>query len=154
MAIADAASVYASDQSPAQKAVGYGKAGGAAIGATVGAALGTLIPIPLVGTLAIGALGAAAGEWIGGKVGALFGPSEDAPKSQAVAQQPEAPAATAPIASGPPNWTFSPQVSINVAGNIVNPQQLLDELIPAMRRLIAEAQQERQRNALFDTVVM
>ncbi len=41
-----------------------------------------------------------------------------------------------------------------MAGNIVNPQQLLDELIPAMRRLIAEAQQERQRNALFDTVVM
>ncbi|WP_440468065.1 hypothetical protein ACKI1H_07785 [Pseudomonas sp. YH-1] len=154
MAITDAASVYASDQSPAQKAVGYGKAGGAAIGATVGAALGTLIPIPLVGTLVGGSIGATVGELIGGKVGALLGPSEEIQKPPPLPPLPAAPAATAAIASAPPNWTFSPQVSINVAGNIVNPQQLLDELIPAMRRLIAEAQQERQRNALFDTVVM
>ncbi|WP_447745138.1 glycine zipper domain-containing protein [Pseudomonas nicosulfuronedens] len=154
MAIADAASVYASDQSPAQKAVGYGKAGGSAIGAVAGAALGTLIPIPVVGTLVGGAIGATVGEWIGSKAGALFGPSEDARNPQPVLSPPVAPVAAAAVASGPPSWTFSPQVSINVAGNIVNPQQLLDELIPAMRRLIAEAQQERQRNALFDTVVM
>jgi hypothetical protein len=154
MAIADAASVYASDRSPAQKAVGYGKAGGSAIGAAAGAALGTLIPIPVVGTLVGGAIGATVGEWIGGKAGALFGPSEDAAKTPPVAAPPAAPLAATAAASGPPNWTFSPQVSINVAGNIVNPQQLLDELVPAMRRLIAEAQQERQRNALFDTVVM
>ncbi|MBD9514389.1 glycine zipper domain-containing protein [Pseudomonas sp. PDM22] len=154
MAIADAASVYASDQSPAQKAVGYGKAGGSAIGAAAGAALGTLIPIPVVGTLVGGAIGATVGEWIGGRAGALFGPSENPRNPQPVPPPPAAPVAAAVVASGPPNWTFSPQVSINVAGNIVNPQQLLDELIPAMRRLIAEAQQERQRNALFDTVVM
>ncbi|WP_448678913.1 glycine zipper domain-containing protein [Pseudomonas nicosulfuronedens] len=154
MAIADIASVYASDKSPAEKAVGYGKAGGSAVGATVGAALGTLIPIPVLGTLVGGAIGATVGEWIGGRAGALFGPSEGAAKTPSVAAPPAAPVAAAVAASGPPNWTFSPQVSINVAGNIVNPQQLLDELIPAMRRLIAEAQQERQRNALFDTVVM
>ena len=151
LAIADVASVYASDQSPAQKAVGYGKAGGSAIGAAAGAALGTLIPIPVVGTLVGGAIGATVGEWIGGRVGALFGPSAEAAKAPPLAASPAAPPA---VAAAPPNWTFSPQVSINVAGNIVNPQQLLDELIPAMRRLIAEAQQERQRNALFDTVVM
>lgn len=149
MAIADVASVYASDKSSAEKAIGYGKAGGSAIGAAAGAALGTLIPIPVLGTLVGGAIGATVGEWIGGKAGELFGPSEGAAKAP-----PAAPVAAAAVASSPPNWTFSPQVSINVAGNIVNPQQLLDELIPAMRRLIAEAQQERQRNALFDTVVM
>lgn len=153
-ALADVASVYASDQSPAQKAVGYGKAGGSAIGAAAGAALGTLIPIPVVGTLVGGAIGATVGEWIGSKAGALFGPSEETRKPQPIALPPAAPVAAAAVASSPPNWTFSPQVSINVAGNIVNPQQLLDELIPTMRRLIAEAQQERQRNALFDTVVM
>ncbi len=151
LAIADVASVYASDQSPGQKAVGYGKAGGSAIGAAAGAALGTLIPIPVVGTLVGGAIGATVGEWIGGRVGALFGPSDEAAKAPSLAAPPAAPPA---VVAAPPNWTFSPQVSINVAGNIVNPQQLLDELIPAMRRLIAEAQQERQRNALFDTVVM
>lgn len=151
LAIADVASVYASDQSLAQKAVGYGKAGGSAIGAAAGAALGTLIPIPVVGTLVGGAIGATVGEWIGGRVGALFGPSDEAAKAPPLAASPAAPPA---VAAAPPNWTFSPQVSINVAGNIVNPQQLLDELVPAMRRLIAEAQQERQRNALFDTVVM
>lgn len=154
MAIADVASVYASDKSSAEKAIGYGKAGGSAIGAAAGAALGTLIPIPVLGTLVGGAIGATVGEWIGGKAGELFGPSEGAAKAPPVAVPPAAPVAAAAGASGPPNWTFSPQVSINVAGNIVNPQQLLDELIPAMRRLIAEAQQERQRNALFDTVVM
>ena len=154
LAIADVAAVYASDQSPAQKAVGYGKAGGSAIGAAAGAALGTLIPIPVVGTLVGGAIGATVGEWIGGRVGALFGPSDEAAKAQSAAPAPAAPVAAAMAANAPASWTFSPQVSINVAGNIVNPQQLLDELVPAMRRLIAEAQQERQRNALFDTVVM
>ncbi|WP_371232854.1 hypothetical protein ACAW63_07745 [Pseudomonas sp. QE6] len=154
LAITDVASIYNSNQSPQEKAVGYGKAGGSAIGAAAGAALGTLIPIPVIGTLVGGAIGASVGEWIGGKAGALLGPSDAAPKPPPVAPQPAAPAAATPVASGPPNWTFSPQVSINVAGNIVNPQQLLDELIPTLRRLIAEAQQERQRNALFDTVVV
>lgn len=154
LAITDVASIYNSNQSPQEKAVGYGKAGGSAIGAAAGAALGTLIPIPVIGTLVGGAIGANVGEWIGGKAGALLGPSDTAPKPPPVAPQPAAPAAATPVASGPPNWTFSPQVSINVAGNIVNPQQLLDELIPTLRRLIAEAQQERQRNALFDTVVV
>ncbi|WP_343578219.1 glycine zipper domain-containing protein [Pseudomonas sp.] len=154
LAITDAASIYNSNQSPQEKAVGYGKAGGSAIGAAAGAALGTLIPIPVVGTLVGGAIGASVGEWIGGKAGALLGPSDNAPKPPPAAPQPAAPAAATPVASGPPNWTFSPQVSINVAGNIVNPQQLLDELIPTLRRLIGEAQQERQRNALFDTVVV
>lgn len=154
LAITDVASVYNSDQSPQEKAVGYGKAAGSTIGAAAGAALGTLIPIPVVGTLVGGAIGATVGEWIGGKAGALFGAADDASIAQPAVPQSVASVAASPVASGPPSWTFSPQVSINVAGNIVNPQQLLDELIPAMRRLIAEAQQERQRNALFDTVVV
>lgn len=154
MALADVASIYGSDLSSAQKAVGYGKAAGSTIGAAAGAALGTLIPIPVVGTLVGGAIGATVGEWIGGKAGALFGSSDPVPKPLPVAPPPSALGTAPPAPSSPPNWTFSPQVSINVAGNIVNPQQLLDELIPTMRRLIGEAQQERQRNALFDPVVV
>ncbi|MDF3932304.1 hypothetical protein [Pseudomonas citronellolis] len=141
-AAADVASIYASDQSPGEKAVGYGKVAGSSLSTVAGAALGTLIPIPVVGTLVGGAIGGMVGEWLGGKAGEQLG--AEAPK----------PVPAAPVPAGPPNWTFAPQVSISVAGNIVNPQQLLDELLPAMRRLIAEAQQERQRNALFDTVVV
>lgn len=157
MSALDIASVYNSDLSPQEKAVGYGKASGSAIGAAAGAALGTFIPIPVVGTLVGGAIGAAVGEWLGGKAGEQLGKPSEPPREGA--STPVVPAAvpaspTTATVSGPANWTFSPQVNISVAGNIVNPQQLIDELLPVMRRLIQDAQQDRQRNALFDTVVV
>lgn len=152
--VVDVASVYSSNDSPRKKKIGYGKAAGSSVGAAAGAALGTFIPIPVVGTLVGGAIGALVGEYLGGKAGEQAGKPSDPPRASAPAAAPVATVSAPPATTAPPNWTFSPQVNISVAGNIVNPQQLIDELLPAMRRLIGEAQQERQRNALFDTVVV
>ncbi|MBB4868059.1 hypothetical protein HNP46_006978 [Pseudomonas nitritireducens] len=52
------------------------------------------------------------------------------------------------------NWTFSPQISINVAGNVSDPDQLANELLPRLRRMLADFSQDRQRDALFDMVVV
>lgn len=51
-------------------------------------------------------------------------------------------------------WTFSPQISINVAGNVSDPEQLANELLPRLRQMLADFSQDRQRDALFDMVVV
>lgn len=52
------------------------------------------------------------------------------------------------------NWTFAPQISINVSGNLNDPNQLANDLLPRLRQLLADFSLERQRDALFDPVVV
>lgn len=124
--------------------------------------------VPVVGVVAGSVVGALAmpvfGSILGGLLGGLYErslegpqapPPEDPGSGLSHGQIPQATNAPSVVPAGPSeSWAFSPNINISVAGNIVNPQQLLDELMPVMHRLISDAQQERQRNALFDTVVV
>lgn len=116
-------------------------------GAVAGSMLGGLM-VPLVG------------PFIGAMVGGLTDWSGKAPAVEETEQEPQA-GTTGPAPSAAPikeptteNWTFSPQISISVAGNVSDPEQLANDLLPRMRRMLMDFSLERQRDALFDTVVV
>lgn len=156
---------------------------GAEAGALAGAAVGSLVPIvgTAAGALAGGLVGGALGAWGGGEVGKSLGDglhrmfssdsdegdstsagafdldnavSRDMGFTDASRPSPNATAPAAPLAPTSETWTFSPQISINVAGNVSDPDQLANELLPRLRRMLADFSQDRQRDALFDMVVV
>ncbi|MCP1622128.1 hypothetical protein [Pseudomonas nitroreducens] len=156
---------------------------GAEAGVLAGAAVGSLVPIvgTVAGALVGGMVGGAVGAWGGGEVGKSLGgglhrmfsnDSDEGDSTSAMAldlgnaasrdtsftdgsrPSPTASAPAAPLAPTSGTWTFSPQISINVAGNVSDPDQLANELLPRLRRLLADFSEDRQRDALFDPVVV
>lgn len=156
---------------------------GAEAGVWAGAAVGSLVPIvgTAAGAIVGGLVGGALGAWGGGEVGKSLGDglyrtfsndsdegdsssarafdlgnavSPDAGVTDASRPSPSASASAAPLAPTSETWTFSPQISINVAGNVSDPEQLASELLPRLRRMLADFSQDRQRDALFDMVVV
>ncbi|KJJ98106.1 hypothetical protein UB43_15560 [Pseudomonas sp. 21] len=125
-------------------------------------ALGGALAGSMLGAWTVPVLGPFIGAVVGGLTDWGGVPAErNAPAIEGRGPEPrdgrsgaESPAA-API--GEPttqNWTFSPQISINVAGNVSDPDRLANELLPRLRWMLADFSQERQRDALFDTVVV
>ncbi|MDU4251953.1 hypothetical protein [Pseudomonas sp.] len=156
---------------------------GAQAGAWAGAAVGSLVPIvgTAAGAIVGGLVGSVLGAWGGGEVGKSLGDglyrvfsndsdegdstsaralglgdaiSRDTSVTDALRPSPIASAPAAPPAPTSETWTFSPQISINVAGNVSDPEQLANELLPRLRRMLADFSQDRQRDALFDMVVV
>ncbi|MFR0689548.1 hypothetical protein ACLUTX_09140 [Enterobacterales bacterium AE_CKDN230030158-1A_HGKHYDSX7] len=152
-------------------------------GAWAGAAVGSLVPVvgTAIGAAVGGVVGGALGAWGGGTVGeslggglyrSLSGDSDDVDSTtrgafdigdavsrdprgtEASRLSPSASAPSAPLAPTSETWTFSPQISINVAGNVSDPDQLANELLPRLQRMLADFSQERRRDALFDMAVV
>ncbi|MGC4008058.1 MAG: hypothetical protein QM805_03090 [Pseudomonas sp.] len=156
---------------------------GAKAGALAGAAIGSLVPVvgTAIGAAVGGVAGGALGAWGGGEIGEALGGglyrsfsgdsdegdsttgrsldigdviARDVGGTEASRLSPSVSAPNAPLAPSSETWTFSPQISINVAGNVSDPDQLANELLPRLRRMLADFSQDRQRDALFDMAVV
>ncbi|MDN6856720.1 hypothetical protein QO207_08980 [Pseudomonas sp. CAN2814] len=124
--------------------------------------------------LGAGLAGSMLGGWtvpvVGPFIGAMLGGLTDwggmpdtskANRSEGAEQVPQEGALGPDASSASPvkvptteNWTFSPQISINVSGNLSDPNQLANDLLPRLRQLLTDFSLERQRDALFDPVVV
>lgn len=78
-----------SNGDPEQVGGGVGGLGGGMAGAAAGAALGSVVPVigTAIGGLVGGAIGAFGGEWLGRKVGGLFGSDDDADEGKEVVRR-------------------------------------------------------------------
>ena len=162
-----------------EKAEGYGEAAGSLAGGLAGAAAGAAIGsfIPLIGTAIGGVIGGALGAWGGGEIGAtvgkaLFGGPDTPAKSPLAGQgvgavvrsmaSPAAPItasalmaqtgpATPPAASKvDQQFTFAPAPVITVQGDVKDPAQLAQELMPHLRRQFEDFAREARARQLFD----
>lgn len=159
-----------------EKAQGYGGAAGTLAGGLAGAKLGAAVgalggPIGIaIGGLLGGAIGSFAGDKLGGWLGkSLVAPTppKTAPtlaatppmagtsqptvgaNTQAFAVKP----ATTPSAKAPPvpqQLSFSPTLQITVKGDVKDPRQLANELMPHLKTLFEQFQQKAQRAAWYD----
>ncbi|WLG69333.1 phage tail tape measure protein [Pseudomonas brassicacearum] len=158
-----------------EKAEGYGSAAGGLAGALAGGAAGAAIGsvVPIIGTAIGGAIGAAlgglGGESIGGFLGKSWFGSDDkaqdakadksAVSTDAPAKPPEVAKVVEPTPPVPPKveqaFSFAPQVSIVVQGDVKDPAQLVRELEPQLRQLMESFSREvaaRQASSqLFDS---
>ncbi len=159
-----------------EKAQGYGGAAGTLAGGLAGAKLGAAVgalggPIGIaIGGLLGGAIGSFAGDKLGGWLGkSLVAPTTLQPAPTLAATQPipaaaspsaaanaSAPAvrpASAPAAKAPPvpqQLSFSPTLQIIVKGDVKDPRQLANELMPHLKTLFEQFQQKAQRAAWYD----
>ncbi|MEN2396960.1 phage tail tape measure protein [Pseudomonas halotolerans] len=158
-----------------EKAEGYGSAAGGLAGALAGGAAGAAIGsvVPIVGTAIGGLIGAAlgglGGESIGGFLGKSWFGSEDkaeeakagkpAASTDAPAKPPEVAKVVEPTPPVPPKveqaFSFAPQVSITVQGDVKDPAQLARDLEPHLRQLMESFSRDvaaRQASSqLFDS---
>lgn len=158
-----------------EKAEGYGSAAGGLAGALAGGAAGAAIGsvVPIIGTAIGGAIGAAlgglGGESIGGFLGKSWFGSDDkaqdakadkpAVSTDAPTKPPEVAKVVEPTPPVPPKveqaFSFAPQVSIVVQGDVKDPAQLVRELEPQLRQLMESFSREvaaRQASIqLFDS---
>ncbi|UZE02166.1 phage tail tape measure protein [Pseudomonas mediterranea] len=144
-----------------EKAEGYGGAAGGLAGALAGGAAGAAIGsvVPIIGTAIGGAIGAALGGLGGESIGSFLGKSwfgsEEKP---AEVKPPEIAKPTEPTPPVPPKveqaFSFAPNVSITVQGDVKDPAQLARELEPHLRQLMEAFSREtvaRQSSSqLFD----
>lgn len=170
---------YQNATSRDEKAEGYGEAAGSLAGGLAGAAAGAAIGsiIPVVGTAIGGIIGSMIGAWGGGEIGsmmskALFG-GADMPANAPLAGQglgavvrsmdsaPATPVMAALMAqSGPATppaaskvdqqFTFAPAPVITVQGDVKDPAQLAQELMPYLRRQFEDFAREARARQLFD----
>ncbi|CAN7463189.1 phage tail tape measure protein [Pseudomonas brassicacearum] len=157
-----------------EKAEGYGSAAGGLAGALAGGAAGAAIGsvVPIVGTAIGGLIGAAlgglGGETIGGFLGKSWFGSDDkaedakadkpAASTDAPTKPPEVAKVVEPTPPVPPKieqaFSFAPQVSIVVQGDVKDPAQLVRELEPQLRQLMESFSREvaarQASNQLFD----
>ena len=158
-----------------EKAQGYGGAAGTLAGGLAGAKLGAAVgvlggPIGIaIGGLLGGAIGSLAGDKLGGWLGKSLVASQPpkavptlaatpvppnlAPPVAAGAALPVPKAATTPLAKAPAvpqQVNFSPTLQITVKGDVKDPRQLANELMPHLKRLFEQFQQQNQRAAWFD----
>ncbi|ROM75324.1 phage tail tape measure protein [Pseudomonas brassicacearum] len=158
-----------------EKAEGYGSAAGGLAGALAGGAAGAAIGsvVPVIGTFIGGAIGAALGGLGGESIGGLLGKSwfgsddkaEDAKADKPVAstdtptKPPEVAKVVEPTPPVPPKveqaFSFAPQVSIVVQGDVKDPAQLARDLEPHLRQLMESFSRDvaaRQASSqLFDS---
>ncbi|XVN14886.1 phage tail tape measure protein [Pseudomonas corrugata] len=158
-----------------EKAEGYGSAAGGLAGALAGGAAGAAIGsvVPIVGTAIGGLIGAAlgglGGESIGGFLGKSWFGSDDkaedakadkpAASTDAPAKPPEVTKVVEPTPPAPPKveqaFSFAPQVSIVVQGDVKDPAQLARDLEPHLRQLMESFSRDvaaRQASSqLFDS---
>lgn len=137
-----------------EKAEGYGDAagglGGALAGAAAGAALGSVVPI----------VGTAIGGLIGGILGSMGGSALGAAAGRALAGDEPVAKTTEPLAAvlakAPERkevaqaFSFSPQVQLTVQGDVKDPQQLIDQLMPRLQQQMRDYAEEQQRRQMFD----
>lgn len=159
-----------------EKAAGYGGAAGGLLGGLAGAKLGALagavggpIGIALGGILG-GILGSVAGDKLGGWAGTRIAADKPAPpvaSSAAPAASarvtpsdvgkaalpatvvPAKPVADKPVAA-PAQITFAPSISVTVQGDVKDPRQIANELMPHLRRLFDQFQAQSARGVMFD----
>ncbi len=157
-----------------EKAEGYGSAAGGLAGALAGGAAGAAIGsvVPVIGTFIGGAIGAALGGLGGESIGGLLGKSWFGSDDKAEGAKADKPAASADVPTKPPEvakvvettppvpskveqaFSFAPQVSIVVQGDVKDPAQLVRELEPQLRQLMESFSREvaarQASNQLFD----
>ncbi|WP_333500998.1 phage tail tape measure protein [Kluyvera genomosp. 2] len=159
-----------------EKAQGYGGAAGTLAGGLAGAKLGAAVgalggPIGIaIGGLLGGAIGSFAGDMLGGWLGkSLVARPTPQPAPTLAATQPTgaeaqptaaanipAPAvrpATPTAVKAPPvpqQLSFSPTLQITVKGDVKDPRQLANELMPHLKTLFEQFQQKAQRAAWYD----
>ncbi|UZD98303.1 phage tail tape measure protein [Pseudomonas corrugata] len=144
-----------------EKAEGYGGAAGGLAGALAGGAAGAAIGsvVPIIGTAIGGAIGAALGGLGGESIGSFLGKSWfGSEESAAEAKPPEVAKPAEPTPPVPPKveqaFSFAPNVSITVQGDVKDPAQLARELEPHLRQLMEAFSREtvaRQSSSqLFD----
>ncbi|MBI6621918.1 phage tail tape measure protein [Pseudomonas corrugata] len=144
-----------------EKAEGYGGAAGGLAGALAGGAAGAAIGsvVPIIGTAIGGAIGAALGGLGGESIGSFLGKSWFG--SEAKAEEAKPAEVAKPAESTPPvppkveqAFSFAPNVSITVQGDVKDPAQLARELEPHLRQLMEAFSREtlaRQSSSqLFD----
>lgn len=144
-----------------EKAEGYGGAAGGFAGALAGGAAGAAIGsvVPIIGTAIGGAIGAALGGLGGESIGSFLGKSWFG--SEAKAEESKPPEVAKPAEPTPPvppkveqAFSFAPNVSIIVQGDVKDPAQLARELEPHLRQLMEAFSREtlaRQSSSqLFD----
>jgi len=158
-----------------EKAEGYGGAAGGLAGALAGGAAGAAIGsvVPVIGTAIGGLIGAAlgglGGESLGGFLGKSWFGSDDkaedakadkpAASTDAPAKLPEVTKVVEPTPPAPPKveqaFSFAPQVSIVVQGDVKDPAQLARDLEPHLRQLMESFSRDvaaRQASSqLFDS---
>ncbi|MDM2732966.1 phage tail tape measure protein [Citrobacter sp. Cy070] len=159
-----------------EKAQGYGGAAGTLAGGLAGAKLGAAVgalggPIGIaIGGLLGGAIGSFAGDKLGGWLGkSLVAPTTPQPSptlaatpTSAAVSPPTSAAntpapivrpATTPAVKAPPvpqQLSFSPTLQITVKGDVKDPRQLANELLPHLKTLFEQFQQKAQRAAWYD----
>lgn len=174
---------YKNANTTAGKAEGYGQAAGAVAGGLAGAKLGAAIGLvagPIgaaVGGLLGGGIGAAMGQFaLGSAAKSLFSgrgntamggsPAAIAPAAAATAATVTIAAAANAAAAKPPSAplpvvkpvpqqvSFNASIAVSVHGDVREPRQLANELVPHLRKLFDEYRSQQQRSGLFDTVTM
>ncbi|WP_334597284.1 phage tail tape measure protein [Pseudomonas alvandae] len=144
-----------------EKAEGYGGAAGGFAGALAGGAAGAAIGsvVPIIGTAIGGAIGAALGGLGGESIGSFLSKSWFGSEAKAEEAKPaEVVKPAEPTPSVPPKveqaFSFAPNVSITVQGDVKDPAQLARELEPHLRQLMEAFSREtlaRQSSSqLFD----
>lgn len=161
--------VQISPVSPKAPLLDRWRAVGGAVGApadspTVGPSVGSVVGGGLLAALMLSPMGSLIGATLGILASQDAGDNGAAAKSgisrdaeQTPVQPPPRDPGSVSGALAPDqaqNWTFSPQISINVAGNVSDPDQLANELLPRLQRMLADFSLERRRDALFDMAVV
>ena len=143
-----------------EKAAGYGGAAGGLAGGLAGAKLGAMAgafggPIGIaVGGILGGILGSVAGDKLGGWAGGKL--AAEKPAAPTEVAKAAAPALSAPKlaaekpAAAPQQLTFSPTIQVTVQGDVKDPRQLANELMPHLRRMFEQFQSQSARGAMFD----
>ncbi|MDE2203671.1 MAG: phage tail protein, partial [Burkholderiaceae bacterium] len=157
------------DKAKAIAGIGAGLAGelaGGAAGRAIGAVAGTAIAGP-IGTVVGGLLGGMLGSYLGGKASSALAeralndkkpeapPSAGAPVLPAGAQ--EALGTAQAAANAPPprlqvdqRFEFAPKIDLTVNGDVKDPRQLAEELMPHLRRQFDEYAAQQRRAAMSD----
>lgn len=145
-----------------EKAAGYGGAAGGLAGGLAGAKLGAMAgafggPIGIaVGGILGGILGSVAGDKLGGWAGGKLAAEKPAASVEVAKAAAQAPAISAPKlaaekpATAPQQITFSPTIQVTVQGDVKDPRQLANELMPHLRRMFEQFQSQTARGAMFD----
>lgn len=162
-----------------ENAEGYGGAAGGLAGGLAGAKTGAVFgalagPVGIaIGGIAGGVLGSIlgdkAGSWLGGKMvdqtpqtkAATVPPAPTSPvdaRGEEIKQAVMSPLAAAPSkqptadkpAAAPQQLTFSPTIQVTVQGEMKDPRQLANELMPHLRRMFEQFQSQSTRGAMFD----
>lgn len=138
----------------AEKGAGYGDAVGGLAGGLAGAKLGALVGAwggPL-GIAIGGVLGSVVGTLGGGQLGgwlgkSLFGSEPPLPE----AAHPAISVPDKPSAEVNQQLQFSPTVQVTVQGEMKDPKQLANDLMPHLHSLFEQFRQQQQRTAWYDT---